>query len=215
MLRRNTLLTICNSFLWPHVDYGDIVYDQLNTQIFPNKSEAFQYNAAVAITNAIKGPSRAKHYKEFMKNEYKELILLYKGAESLSFRWWFRRLCNFNIIKTQGQPKYPHNMIPFKNNTYDTHSRHLVDTSYCRTNAFKYSFFTYTIWGWNKIALQLPNAESFNKFRNTLLKFGRPTRSPIYGTHHHLDLNLNNYIKARLEQLQPHSGWAFLEAAHG
>ena len=62
------------------------MYDQPNTQIFPNKSEAFQYNAAVAITNAIKGPSRAKHYKEFMKNEYKELILLYKGVESLNFR---------------------------------------------------------------------------------------------------------------------------------
>ena len=72
ILQRNALLTIYKSFVRPHLDYGDIVYDQPTNQSFSNKIEAVQYNAALAITNAIKGTSRTKLYKEL-------------GIESLSF----------------------------------------------------------------------------------------------------------------------------------
>ena len=54
------LLTIYKSFVRPHLDYGDIVYDQPNNQSFSNKIKAVQYNAALAITNAIKETSRTK-----------------------------------------------------------------------------------------------------------------------------------------------------------
>ena len=54
ILPRNVLLTIYKSFVRPHLDYGDIVYDQPNNQSFSNKIKAVQYNAALAITNAIK-----------------------------------------------------------------------------------------------------------------------------------------------------------------
>ena len=63
-------------------------------------------------------------------------------------------------------------MIPLKNNAYYTHSTHLDVIYYCRRNAFK--FFPYTIREWNKLDLQLRNAESFKKFINNLLKLGRP-----------------------------------------
>ena len=53
ILPRDSFLTIYKSFVRPHLDYSDIVYDQPNNQSFSNKIEAAQYNAALAITNAI------------------------------------------------------------------------------------------------------------------------------------------------------------------
>ena len=47
--------------------------------------------------------------------------------------------------------------MPLKNNTYDAHSTHSAGTDFCRTNAFRYSFFSYTIREWNKLDLQLGN----------------------------------------------------------
>ena len=70
-----------------------IVHDQPYHQRFSNKIEAVQYNAALAIKNAIKETSTAKLYKEL-------------GIESLGFSQWIRRLCTFYKIKTQGVPKY-------------------------------------------------------------------------------------------------------------
>ena len=82
ILPRNALLAIYKSFVLPHLDYGDIVYDQPNNHSFSNKIEAVQYNAALTITNAIKGTSKEKLYK-------------YLGIESLNFCRWFRRICTF------------------------------------------------------------------------------------------------------------------------
>ena len=31
---RNALLAICKSFVRPHIDYGDILYDKPNNEIF-------------------------------------------------------------------------------------------------------------------------------------------------------------------------------------
>lgn len=47
-----------------HLDYGDIVYHQPNNQSYRKKIEVIQHDAPLAITNAIKGASRAKLYKE-------------------------------------------------------------------------------------------------------------------------------------------------------
>ena len=62
ILPRNALLSIYKSFVRPYLDYGDIVYDQPDIQSFSNKIEAVQYNATLAITNAIKGTSRTTLY---------------------------------------------------------------------------------------------------------------------------------------------------------
>ena len=64
-LPRNALLTIYKSFIRPHLDYGDIVYDQPTNDSFCKNLESAQYNAALAITGAIKGTSQVKLYKEF------------------------------------------------------------------------------------------------------------------------------------------------------
>ena len=52
------LVTIYNFFLRPHLDYGDILFDQTFNNSFHEKLESIQYNAAFAITGAIRGSSR-------------------------------------------------------------------------------------------------------------------------------------------------------------
>ena len=57
-LPRNVLLTIYKSFVRPHLDYGDFLYDKPNNENFQNKLEKVQYRACLVITGAIQGTSR-------------------------------------------------------------------------------------------------------------------------------------------------------------
>ena len=77
ILPRKSLITIYKSFIRPHLDYCDVIYDQPNNESFCSKIERIQYNAALAITGAIRGTSQTKLYNEL-------------GLESLKFRRWFR-----------------------------------------------------------------------------------------------------------------------------
>ena len=63
-LPRSSLLIIYKSFIRPHLDYGDIVYDQPNNSSLSEKIESLQYNAALAITDSTKGSSKNKLYQE-------------------------------------------------------------------------------------------------------------------------------------------------------
>ena len=64
IILRAALLTICRSFLRPHLDYGDVIYDRAFNESFQNKLESVQYDAALAITGAIRGSSREKLYQK-------------------------------------------------------------------------------------------------------------------------------------------------------
>ena len=77
VLPRQSLITIYKSFIQPHFDYGDIIYDQPNNESFFNLIERVQYNAALAITSAIKSTSQPEIYNEL-------------SIESLKFRGLFR-----------------------------------------------------------------------------------------------------------------------------
>ena len=49
MLPQHFLLTIYKSFVRPHIDYDDILYDQPNNKSSCQKIETVQYNAALAF----------------------------------------------------------------------------------------------------------------------------------------------------------------------
>ena len=85
----SNIFTIYKSFIRPHLDYGGAVFDQPSNDAFSNKLETVQYNAALAITGAIKGTSREKLYQEL-------------GLEYLQQRRWMRRLCLFyKVVSTK------------------------------------------------------------------------------------------------------------------
>ena len=100
-LSRKSLLTIYKAFLRPHIDYGNIIYDQPSNEFFCEKLESVQYKAALAITGAIQGTSRL-------------------GLESLKSRRWFRHLCcMFKIMKHQA-PEYLKKLITKRKKNFNS-----------------------------------------------------------------------------------------------
>ena len=142
-LPQHALLTIYKSFVRPHFDYGDIIYDHPNNENLNQKIERIQYNAALAITGVIKGTSQSKLYNKL-------------GFEFFKFRCWFWKLCTFYKIKATGVPEYLFDLIPETNHIYDTCSSDNVTTFYSRTDVYKYSFFPYTIFEWKKLDKDWP-----------------------------------------------------------
>ena len=99
MLPMPALLTIYKSFIRPHLDYSDIIYDQAYNLSFHQKLESIQYNTALALTGAIRGSSREKLYQKL-------------GLESLQLRRWYRKLCCFYKTYNKQAPGYLTELIP-------------------------------------------------------------------------------------------------------
>ena len=104
-LPRTSLITIFKSYIRPHLDYGDIIYDRAYNTSFHQNIESIQYNAALAIMGATKGTSREKLYQKL-------------GFESLQERHWYRKFCwLFKIINKQS-PRYLFQLVPSPNTRY-------------------------------------------------------------------------------------------------
>ena len=84
-LSRAAPILIYKTFIRPHLDYGDIVYDQAYDMSFHQKMESIQYNNCVAITGDMRSILKEKLYKEL-------------GLESLQWRHWYRELGMFYKI---------------------------------------------------------------------------------------------------------------------
>ena len=63
-LSRHSLITIYKTFIRPHLDYGDIIYDRAFNEPFHQRLESTQYNAAIAITGAKRETSSGKLFQE-------------------------------------------------------------------------------------------------------------------------------------------------------
>ena len=156
-LARQALVTTYKAFIRPHLDYGDIVYDKPDNGKFINKIEKAQYDAALAITGAIRGTSWEKLYAEL-------------GIESLKFRRWFRKLTCFYKIQSKGLSKYLPQLIPTNNRSYTLRKPLNIPHYYCRTDTFKNSLFPNVINEWNKLDEKIKGATSFSLFKTCELQ---------------------------------------------
>ena len=88
-LPHNALLTIYKSFLRPHLDYGDILYDKPSNDGFQNKMEKVQYRACLTITGGVQGTSREQLYDELRLHSLvkrcwcNKLVFFYKTVNCL------------------------------------------------------------------------------------------------------------------------------------
>ena len=55
---------IYKSLARPHLDYGDVIYNQKCNKSFHQRLEFIQHNAPIAITGAIRGTSSENLYQE-------------------------------------------------------------------------------------------------------------------------------------------------------
>ena len=194
VISRKNLLTIYKSFVRPHLDYADIIYDNPINDSFREKIERVQYTASLVITGAIKGTSRERLYKEL-------------GLESLSARRWSHRLIFFYKIIKGISPSYlmPY-LISNNNDSYNTRScsHNKIKSLKTRTQAFSSAFFPYCITEWNKLNDKVRNAVSISIFKNQILNFIKTKENSLFGIHDILGVKLLTRLRLNFSHLNEH-----------
>ena len=190
-LPRHSLLNIYKSFIRPHLDYGDVIYDQPLNETFKKRIESIQYNAALAITGAIKGTSREKLYNEL-------------GIESLSDRRWHRRLTQFFKIAKLNSPSYLKSLLPDKIMTLNPTRTDLYRSFFCHTDYFKNSFFPSTVLEWNKLSPEIRNSESVHIFKRKIKKGVSIDKCSIFNIHDPKGIKLLTRLRVGLSHLREH-----------
>ena len=190
-LPRLPLLTIYKSFIRPHLDYGDVIYDQAYTALFHQKIESVQYNSALAITGAVRGTSKEKLYHEL-------------GLESLEKRRWYRKLCCFYKIFRSQSPQYLFNIIPTSVRPYNTRNANNIPQFEVKHNLFKNSFFPSVVIEWNKLDLNIRNSENLFIFKKKLLKFISPSGNSVFKCLSPKGIKLLTRLRHGLSHLREH-----------
>ena len=76
-----SLVTIYKSFIRPHLDCGDVIYDRASKESFHQSLESLQYCTAIAITRTIRRASSEKLLQdldlEIIINTLAEKIMLF------------------------------------------------------------------------------------------------------------------------------------------
>ena len=155
-LLRSSWMTMYQSFVRPHSDYGNIIYDQPNNASLSEKVESVQYYAALAITGAIKGTSKEKLYQELR-------------LESSKYRRWLRRMC-YLLLQLKFLPIFMTYFLPSKGRNVIQAFKPLR----YRTELSQNSFLPFTISEWNKLDPDVRNVDTYSLFCKNLLAFVAP-----------------------------------------
>ena len=191
-LPRASLVNIYRAFVRPHLDYGDIIYDNSSNATFSQMIESVQYNAALAITGAIHGSSRDKLYQEL-------------GFESLHDRRWFRKLCFYYKIRHNMCPLYLTDLLLImKTSCYSLRLNRAPTVPNFRTERFKSTFFPSCSSNWNQLDPNIQNSSSIEIFKRALLSFIRPKSANVYKIHHPRGLKLLTRLRLGLSHLREH-----------
>ena len=165
----SSLLTIYKSFVWPHLGYGDVIYDQPNNSSLSDK-----------ITGAIRGTSKEKLFQEL-------------GLESLRNRRWLRGMSYlYKIISTKFSP-FLYDLIPPLQRSHRYPG--CFKTLRCRTELFRNSFLPFTVNEWNKLDSDIKNNDSYEMFREKRLAFIRSVGNSMCGIYDPFGVKLINRLQ--------------------
>ena len=190
-LPRKSLLTIYKSFIRPHFDYGDVIYDQTFNTSFHQRLESLQYNAALAITGAIRGTSKEKLCNEL-------------GLESFQNRRWYRKLSFLYKVIANQSPLYLFKMIPKKNMSRPTRGSDNIPLLGIKHNFFQNSYFPSLIKEWNRLDIDIRKSDSISIFKKRILSFIRPLPNKVSNSHNPQGLKLLTRLRLGLSHLRYH-----------
>ena len=188
---RDSLVTIYKSFIRPHLDYADVIFDKPSNATFSNRIESAQYNAALAITGTIRGTSKEKLYQEL-------------GFETMKERRWFSRFCCFHKILNNQAPAYLYSLLSPPNRHYNTRKYCKIRQIFCRTETFSNSFLPQTVREWNKLDTSICQAASYSVFYKALLDFIHPKAKSTIGINDVSDLKLLARFRVGFSHLREH-----------
>ena len=189
---RKALLTIYQSFIRPHLDYGDILYDKPENKNFQNKLEKVQYRACLAITGAIQGTSRQELYAQL-------------GLHSLSKRRWRNILIFLYKILNGLLPKYLHSYLIFPTQeSYPLKSALTNKTNVIpsRTKTFKKAFFPYCINEWNNLNAEVRNAKSIKIFKKMIVTDNK--ENSVFSVYDPYGVKLLTRLRLQFSHLKEH-----------
>ena len=190
---RKSLLTIYKSYIRPHLDYGDIIYDHPGDATFVQRLESIQYNACLAITGCFRGTSREKLYLEL-------------GLESLADRRFARRMIFFYKIINNLAPSYLRNLLPARLAApVNFRSRNPIYPLNIRTERFRNTFFPYCISQWNTLDARIRDLPSVSSFKIAIYEFLRPKPSPVFGASDNQGVIFLNRLRLGFSHLNEHT----------
>ena len=180
------------------MDYCDIIYHQAAKitaagQVLSSlmeEVERVQYRAALAVTGAWQGTSRAKIYEEL-------------GWESLSDRRKVQRLIQMFKIVNMYTPSYLRDKLPPRSNPF-TLFPHTFNEFRIRTERFRNAFFPDAVRHWNIVISDFAVMPDLKTFKSHLLSFYRPDPKSTFGIHDPQGIKLLFQLRLGLSPLLHH-----------
>ena len=149
---------------------------------FSYKIKSAQYNAGLAITGCLRGASRERLFQEL-------------GLESLAERRWSRRLFFLYKIINHLAPSYLKDVIR------KIRELHVLAA---RTGRFQATFFPYSVSKLNELDHNKKNLPSIGSFKNAILRFIRPSPSPVFDIVYPLGVMLLTRQRIDFSHLREH-----------
>ena len=132
------------------------------------------------------------------------LCLVKLGLESIYLRCWYRKLGMFYRIYKNKSPQYVFKLIPEKTHAYATRNLNNVPCFKIEYNFLKNSFFPSTIIEWNNLEPTLLISKSFIVFKNSILKFIRPSPSNFFNCDNRRGIRLITRLRIGMSHLCEH-----------
>ena len=184
---REILDTIFKTYIRPHLDYCDCIYDGHLTISDELRLERLQNRAARLVTNALPRTSTAK-------------LRLELGWDSLKTRRKIHRLLLYGQIKNNPThiPDYIRNMIP-ETRRDDTgralRNANQLTLPQSRTSTYQRSFIPQTSQNWNSLPIHIQQCTDRKQLKQSITSLYNTPHPPLYYT---LGTKLGNTLHTHL-----------------
>ena len=168
-LNRKSIETMYKSFILPHFDYADIIWDTC-TATQSNMLENVHSEAIRNLLGTVKGTNHQQLYEE-------------SGFCSLKERRRRHKLTQYNKIVNSLYPKYLQSLLPSlvsELNPYHIRSPMERTEPRCRTELFRSSFFPSTTMLWNNLPENFKQSTSLREFKRLISLSAKPVPHDYY-----------------------------------
>jgi hypothetical protein len=181
-LGRKTLETLYKSFIMPHFDYADVIWDSC-TDTLSNILEDLHLQALRIITGSVRGTSHHKLYEE-------------SGFGTLKDRRQRHKLILFKKITLGLCPNSLTDLLPplvSATNPYPRRRPQERTVPACRTETYRKSYFPSTTSLWNDLPLVVQQSTSLGEFKRYF-----SSSDPVVPTYYYLGDRKEQIIHCRL-----------------
>ena len=140
-----------------------------------------------------------RYKRDIYRETYKEL-----GLETIEKTKWCGKIWSFYNAYKIHSPKYLFNIIPVTVSRYNARNINNIPQFKVKHNFFQNSLFHSVVIEWNKFDLINCNSESFNVFKNSLLKFIPISGNSVFNCHKSKGVKLLTRLRPGLSYLRQH-----------